>query len=837
MAPRKPGSGLAIARPEHGGSERTLGLGELARHVLGMFLARFPLSTSLPLRWFFRRCPRVFTEGQTLKFSVTKDPKDLIHSVRLAFEMAERAGARGYFEESSALYITSARLLYGAQSSLLILGDETFSVSDRNRMFLEIFHGLGNIRALPSDDMEYWQDRLIEVLAALLPHIAAYPHQGMERLSAFHAVAKAARTAELAPHRANSDVAPLRLSYAYMGGPARVHAAVAHLEVLGQRYDQAIHRLEGLLQREIQERDDLFYALMIGLAASRGADRSDFHGLWLDQISATIDGVREQYHSMEGRMYGMQQIANDFQLALETWSLNVHEAEDLLRVAEMLKSRVLLDELGGCRAEPRGPADVSPLLLEPEAPAPDEDDEDVEEEGGKDESEYESSSRDLTFSEFWELKYKVSSFPVGPPWSETEIFFRQEAFFQDLHARSAAEVLRRDRESFLRGGGLRGGARPVPPPEIRAALQDGELLVEFLIPRHPGHPNKECWIIATNRERIDMKGFYIDSAPILQYVGEALIERGPLSDRAARIRSAIHDREDENARAGLKELFEYLIRPVIEMGHRPEDYQRWIIVSHGPLHLVPIHALVDDEGRYLIERVPVTTAPSSSVWFHMRRDRNTPVERALAVGNPFTAPELQLGDLPDAEEEVLVIRDLLKSAMKCIVFTRWDATEDRVKAEMLLADVLHFSAHGELDLREPLGRHRIVLSSEPHEDGMLHAREVRKMNLRRARLVVLNICDGAVCRYSPGDEPLGLLSAFIAAGAENVIGGLWELPDDSARVFMADFYKHLLGADPAVALQGAARQAIQEGRSLLEWAGYQLIGPARPLTPMPRDRA
>jgi CHAT domain-containing protein len=523
-------------------------------------------------------------------------------------------------------------------------------------------------------------------------------------------------------------------------------------------------------------------------------------------------------------MYAMQQIPHEFHLAIQIWSLNMHAAEDLLAVAEALKSRVLLDELNGCWSEPQTLEDENISFPEPEALLTGE-----EEERSEDEFEDNATLRDLSHSQIFELKHKVSSFPIGRPWSEMESVYRQDIVFRKLYEETSAETLRHDLESASREGGLHGSAKPVPLSEIRSALQDGELLIEFIIPREPANPNKECWITATNRDGTSSRCLYIDNTPIFQYIGEVLIERGPISDRAAEIRGAIQDQDDDKARAGLRELFSYLILPVIEMNHNPEDYQRWIIVSHGPLHLVPIHALVDDKGRYLIERVPVTTAPSASVWFHMRHKQSTPVERALLIGNPFLAPELGFYDLPDAAEEVLAIRSLLESTVICTVFIEREATEDRVKTEMPLAGIVHFATHGELDLLEPLGGHRIVLSSVAREDGMLHAREIRRMDLSGVRLVVLNICDGAVCRYSSGDEPLGLLAAMIAGGAENILGGLWELPDDSARAFMVDFYERLLGADPAVALQGAARQAIRDKRSLLEWAGYQLIGPARQL--------
>src|SRR3954452_17754522 len=100
-----------------------------------------------------------------------------------------------------------------------------------------------------------------------------------------------------------------------------------------------------------------------------------------------------------------------------------------------------------------------------------------------------------------------------------------------------------------------------------------------------------------------------------------------------------------------------------------------------------------------------------------------------------------------------------------------------VTKELGRAAIIHFATHGEFDLRDPLNGHGIWLTPASEDSGLLDALTVRQMNLSQARLVVLNICDGAVCRYRPGDEPLGLFAALIMAGAENLLGGLWELPD------------------------------------------------------------
>ena len=94
------------------------------------------------------------------------------------------------------------------------------------------------------------------------------------------------------------------------------------------------------------------------------------------------------------------------------------------------------------------------------------------------------------------------------------------------------------------------------------------------------------------------------------------------------------------------------------------------------------------------------------------------------------------------------------------------------------------------------------------------------MDFRSAQLVVLSICNGGIYRFGPGDEPYGMISALLTAGARNLVGTLWRIEDIKGRRFMVDFYVHLLECGPAEALRRTACKLIQSEVSLRDWAAF-----------------
>jgi CHAT domain-containing protein len=74
---------------------------------------------------------------------------------------------------------------------------------------------------------------------------------------------------------------------------------------------------------------------------------------------------------------------------------------------------------------------------------------------------------------------------------------------------------------------------------------------------------------------------------------------------------------------------------------------------------------------------------------------------------------------------------------------------------------------------------------------------------------------------------IGLAWAFFQAGADQVIGGLWEVNDTLATELMGGVYARIAaGADPARALRDAKLQIMKQRRHArpLDWAPFVIYG-------------
>jgi len=101
---------------------------------------------------------------------------------------------------------------------------------------------------------------------------------------------------------------------------------------------------------------------------------------------------------------------------------------------------------------------------------------------------------------------------------------------------------------------------------------------------------------------------------------------------------------------------------------------------------------------------------------------------------------------------------------------------------------------------------------------------------------VLMACNSATQQISTGDEPLGLITALLCAGASSVAGTLWPVESETARIFAAEFFKQLVTAsqagegrhwiDLAVALQATCIELMGDYDTRLpeHWASFVLHG-------------
>ncbi len=243
-----------------------------------------------------------------------------------------------------------------------------------------------------------------------------------------------------------------------------------------------------------------------------------------------------------------------------------------------------------------------------------------------------------------------------------------------------------------------------------------------------------------------------------------------------------------------------LVAPVADL---IDQATRVVVVPHGPLHQLPFAALLDSAGRPLLERAPnLAYAPSATVLLRgLAPQHRQPQTPCLAVGYDGAAGLR----LRHTEAEAAAIAQICGGAAWC------GAPGMAAQLKDVAGDArwLHLACHGEFDLDDPL---RSWLEIGPGE--RLSAADVLAGFALRAELVVLSACRSGVSRVLRGDEPMGLVRAFLSAGAQSVLVTLWPVEDTSARLLMERFYRAMLEQEPATDPAAALRVAQHYLRDL-----------------------
>ena len=169
-----------------------------------------------------------------------------------------------------------------------------------------------------------------------------------------------------------------------------------------------------------------------------------------------------------------------------------------------------------------------------------------------------------------------------------------------------------------------------------------------------------------------------------------------------------------------------------------------------------------------------------------------------------------LNYLPGTKTEVEnIIGKLKKSRVKAKLFEGTQANEESFKA-LSGSDiaVMHIATHGfflpsdeKLSGDQSLIQSGLLLSGanyawqnkplpEGIEDGILTAKEISYMDLRRTDLVVLSACQTALGEIT-GEGVFGLQRGFKKAGARTIIMSLWPVDDNATLLMMTEFYTNL----------------------------------------------
>src|SRR5690606_23240220 len=106
-------------------------------------------------------------------------------------------------------------------------------------------------------------------------------------------------------------------------------------------------------------------------------------------------------------------------------------------------------------------------------------------------------------------------------------------------------------------------------------------------------------------------------------------------------------------------------------------------------------ALLDNDGRFLVERVQISVAPSASVLALARRANPRTWTSMLLLGDPD-------GRLPGSRAEV---RSIAAGRNHRLALVGAQATKERLARELHSADVVHLATHGRFVQRAPWRSH------------------------------------------------------------------------------------------------------------------------------------
>jgi tetratricopeptide (TPR) repeat protein len=269
------------------------------------------------------------------------------------------------------------------------------------------------------------------------------------------------------------------------------------------------------------------------------------------------------------------------------------------------------------------------------------------------------------------------------------------------------------------------------------------------------------------------------------------------------------------------------------------------VAPHGPLHLIPFHALRLPDGRFVAERFGVTYCPSLSVLSYG-------LDSNRAGSNTVQKPRVYVAGIASRNDEH---PEFFETDHELFEPELWDiytdigveaATPSRILQQLDKHDILHITSHGYFDEQDPLNS-GILLSNgkerPPRNPGSVSPLE-RNGYLVTARdflaadmnsdLMTLRACStGVQEQRNLGDEFDGLTRALLYAGSKAVLASLWNVDQRSSQRLLARFYKHWVGSQEPMQKWRALWLAQQEFLAETEepflshpyhWAPMVLIG-------------
>ncbi len=310
------------------------------------------------------------------------------------------------------------------------------------------------------------------------------------------------------------------------------------------------------------------------------------------------------------------------------------------------------------------------------------------------------------------------------------------------------------------------------------------------------------------------------------------------------------------------ELYEWLIKPLIEEKLVGKDIETLVFVLDGNLQSIPMATLWDGKKFLVEKKYALSLLPSLQLFEFEELDKKE--NRILNV--LFSGINKQLvidtGENQIERLSTLPLCELSDNNEKCdkdtqIKFERKllneNLTLENLQEEIKTGNysIIHMSTHGQFSSNPEdtyiviSNENQTTVNSENQNDDVRDSliagkklkgndldnlfRSTNQKDLGTIQLLVFNTCHSA-----SGDNraTLGLAGIAIKSGARSTLSTLWRAADDVSAELMKTFYDELKGnhkkehnhISKAEALHLAQKKLIEDKKQLYEWAPYVLIG-------------
>ena len=307
--------------------------------------------------------------------------------------------------------------------------------------------------------------------------------------------------------------------------------------------------------------------------------------------------------------------------------------------------------------------------------------------------------------------------------------------------------------------------------------------------------------------------------------------------RVERYRKALLDVEDplqSRSDDGLA-LYKLLVAPAAKLIRRDAPV---MILADGALSQLNFETLLvpgpgprtgpnsnaGPEIHYLIDEATLLSAPSLATLAAAKPARIS--ERNLLLLGDSAPPSQDYPSLPHFGAEMAQIERHFPARHQSVFAGQQATPAAYLASNPARYSYIHFVTHAVASRTDPLDSAIILSRGKGSEESFkLYARDIMQHPID-ARLVTISACYGSGTRSYAGEGLVGLSWAFLRAGAQNVIGALWEVSDDSTPRLMDTLYQGLdRGMSPAIALRNAKLALLHSpSRSRLPfyWAPFQI---------------